>query len=125
MVFLYGFGCFILLLIPNGITIGAATGWLPLFSWTFLISFYIYFTITMILPIFYLLLRIYFTFEDKSLKKKFIYFAIGILLILISIYGLVLYNTWQEPIFRTLWSIVSLIVIPSGLLIYYGIGQNL
>jgi hypothetical protein len=52
---------------------------------------------------------------------------LGIMLTLISIYGLALYNTWHDPpIFRVIWSLVSLVVIPgAGLLIYYGIGQNL
>jgi len=122
---LYGVGCFIILILPDGISLGEFTNWIPIFSWNLLIFFYVYFTIGIFFPIFYLLIKIFKTFEDKSLRKKFIYFSIGILLLLVSVYGLVLYNTWQDTIFRSIWSLVSLIVIPSGLLIYYGIAQNL
>jgi len=43
----------------------------------------------------------------------------------LSSYGAVLYNTWQNPIFKLVWTFLSLIIIPSGILIYCGIARNL
>jgi hypothetical protein len=125
LLFFYGLISVILLIFPGGIDIGEHANWIPRYSLEFLILSYIYLTVAVIIPIFYFLIKIYSTFKDKPLKKKFIFFSLGIVFMLITIYGLVLYNTWQDPIFRTLWSVISLIVIPSGLLIYYGIAQNL
>jgi hypothetical protein len=53
------------------------------------------------------------------------FFFIGIFGILIAFYGLILYNTWYESLYRLIWPIVSLLTIPSGYLIYYGIGRDL
>ncbi len=121
----YGLGCLLILLIPGGIDIGIHTNWIPKYNWMFLIIFYIFFSLIIVIPTIYLLTKILFKFEDRDLRKKLFIFLIGVISMLISIYGLVLYNTWQEPTFRAIWSVVSLIVIPAGFLIYNGIGQNL
>ena len=43
-----------------------------------------------------------------------------------GIYGAALYNTWGDPIFKVVWSLIQLILIPTtNLLIYYGVGKNL
>ena len=121
----YGLGDLLILLIPGGIDIGVHTNWIPIYSWMFLIIFYIFFSLIIFIPTIFLLTKLLMSFQDRDLRKKFFIFMIGIFGMLISIYGLVLYNTWHDPTFRTIWSIVSLIVIPSGFLIYNGIGQNL
>lgn len=111
---------------PGGIIISEKTGWAPLFSWTFFLIIYIFFTIFITLPAIFLSIKLYKTFIDLKLKKKLKYFFIGVFGMLIAFYGLILYNTWPDPLFRTLWTlIVFIIVIPSGILIYYGIGQNI
>jgi len=121
----YGLGSLLLLLTPGGIDIGIHTNWIPTYSWMFLILFYIFFSLIIMIPTIYLLSKLLMSFQDRDLRKKFFIFLIGIFSMLISIYGLVLYNTWHDPTFRAIWSVVSLIVIPAGLLIYNGIGQNL
>ena len=121
----YGLGCLLILLIPGGIKIGIHTNWIPIYHWIFSIIFYIFFSLIIVSPTIYLLTKLLMSFQDRDLRKKFFIFMIGIFGMLISIYGLVLYNTWHDPTFRAIWSIVSLIVIPAGLLIYNGIGQNL
>ncbi|MHA1671822.1 MAG: hypothetical protein ACTSV5_14810 [Promethearchaeota archaeon] len=121
----YGLGCLLLILMPEGIDIGIHTNWIPKYSWTFLIIFYIFFSLIIIIPTIYLLTKLLISFQDRDLRKKFFIFLIGVSCMLISIYGVVLYNTWHDPTFRIIWSIISLIVIPAGLLIYNGIGQNL
>ncbi len=122
----YGLGCLlIILLIPGGIDVGIHTNWIPKYSWMFLIIFYIFFSLIIVIPTIYLLTKLLMSFQDRDLRKKFFIFLIGIFSMLVIFYGLVLYNTWHDPTFRVIWSIVSLIVIPAGLLIYNGIGQNL
>lgn len=116
----------ILLLLPGGITINESTGWTPIFSWPFSIIIYIFFTLVIFIPSLLLTRRLYKTFEDKTLKKKLGYFSIGIIGMFLAFYGLILYLTWYDAIFRTIWAyLVFFIVVPSGILIYYGIGHNL
>jgi len=121
----YGLGCLLILLIPGGIDIGIHTNWIPTYSWMFLIIFYIFFSLIIVIPTIYLLTKLLMNFQDRDLRKKFFIFLIGISSMIAIFYGLVLYNTWHDPTFRAIWSIVSLMVIPAGLLIYNGIGQNL
>ena len=121
----YGLGCLLILLIPEGIDVGIHTNWIPKYSWMFLIIFYIFFSLIIVIPTIYLLTKLLMSFQDRDLRKKFFIFLIGIFSMITIFYGLVLYNTWQDQTFRAIWSIVSLMVIPAGLLIYNGIGQNL
>ena len=121
----YGLGCLLLILIPGGIDIGIHTDWIPKYSWMFLIIFYIYFSLIIVIPTIYLLTKLLLSFQDRNLRKKFFIFMIGIYFMIFSVYGIVLYNTWEYKTFREIWSILSLIAIPAGFLIYNGIGQNL
>ena len=121
----YGLGCLLILLIPGGIDLGIHTNWIPRYSWIVLIIFYIFFSLIIFIPTIYLLTKLFISFQDRDLRRKFFLFMIGIFSMLISVYGIVLYNTWHDPTFRAIWSIISLMVIPAGLLIYNGIGQNL
>ena len=122
----YGLGCLLILLIPEGIDFLNHTNWIPIYSLMFLIVFYIFFSLIIVIPTIYLLTKLLMSFQDKGLRKKFFIFMIGILCMLMSFYGLVLFNTWHDPTFRAIWNIFSSsIVIPAGLLIYNGIGQNL
>ena len=126
IIFVYGISIFFLFCIPGAITINENTKWVPLFSWQFLIYIYLFFTITIFMPTLILSIKLYNTFEDKRLKRKLKFFFIGIIGMFSAFYGLILYNTWHDPFFRTIWAfIVFLIVVPSGFLIYYGIGQNI
>ena len=125
IIFSYVFILLLLFNFPGGITINENTNWRPVFSWTFLISLYIFFTCFIIIPNIILSIKIYKKFEDKNLKKKLKLFFLGINGTFFTYYGLLLYNTWDDPLFRAIWSVLSFIIIPSGLLIYYGIGKDL
>lgn len=125
---LYGIILFLLISIASitgAITINTTTNWIPIYSWSFLIALYIFFSIFVSLPTIIFSIKLYTTFKDKELKKKLMFFFLGIFGIFIAFYGLILYNTWQEPIYRFAWPILSLLTIPSGYLIYYGIVRNL
>lgn len=125
IIFTYAMIIFVILILPDGITINENTNWAPVFSWSFLIFLYITFTIMILIPSIILSIKLYKRLEDRNLRKKFRYFFLGVIGMYTLIYGLVLYNTWDNPIFKTIWFFLSLVAVPSGILIYYGIGQNL
>jgi len=121
---IYGFLVFIIFFTPNGITFSEQ--WRPMFSWGFLTLVYISLTVFIVLPTFWYSRRLIKTFKDKILKRKLIIFISGIAGMIISIYGTVLYITWQDSLFSSLWSIITtFIIIPSAIFIYYGIGREL
>lgn len=122
---IYGIFLFLILNIPEGIKINQYTQWTPLYSWLFIMIFYLYFALLIIFPTIYYLLKLYHKFEDKKLKRKLKYFIIGMSGMFIVFYGLILYNSSIGPEFKTIWAGLSLIVIPCGYLIYYGIGRDL
>lgn len=119
---------FFLLLLPSltrGIAFNEKTGWVPVFSWLFLILLYTLTTFMIVIPSIGLLTKLYKRFENEDLKKKLRYFMIGCYGMMFFLYGAILYNTWQNPIYKIIWSFLVLITVPSGFLIYYGIGHNL
>ena len=120
----YGIVWLLLLLYPRGISY--SENWVPIYSFPLYIAANILFTITFTIPVFYYSIRLRRLFKDSDLKKKLSLFLIGIMLITIVIYGALLYGTWQDPTFKTVWGIlVSVLLISSVLLIYYGIGRDL
>lgn len=126
IIFAYGISILLLLNFPGGININENTNWTPVYSWLFLIIIYIFFTFSIFIPSIILWIMAYKKFEDNLLKRRFKFLIIGIIEMFIAFYGLILYNTWDNPIFKSIWTfMVFLIVIPSEFLIYYGIGKNL
>jgi len=128
IIIIYGLCCFFLLIgVPEGITISDETNWTPVYSWNFLIAVYIFFTLSITITTLIYSIKLYNKFEDKNLKKKLRFFILGIFGMTIMFYGVVLFNTWNENVtFKSLWSIlVIFIMVPSAYLIFYGIGQNL
>jgi len=132
VIFSYAIILLLLLNFPGGITINEDTNWRPVYSWSFLISSYMFYTCFINIPTIILSIKIYKKFEDKNLKRKLKnlkrklkFFFIGINGFLCVYYGTLLYITWDNNIFRTIWCFLSLIIIPLGFLIYYGIGKDL
>jgi hypothetical protein len=120
----YGFIIGIIFFTPNGITFSEQ--WRPIFSWVFLTLVYIVLTVFIVLPTLWYSRSLVKTFQDKILKRKLSIFITGVIGMLFSIYGTVLYITWQGSLFSSLWSILTtFIIIPSALFIYYGIGREL
>ncbi len=115
-----------IILIPNGFAINKQTNWKPVWTWTFLIIVYLYLFIFAIIPFAVLFIKIYKTFGEKSLKRRIKYFYVGFIGMIIAMLGGMLYNTWNNAVFRMIWTgIVLFITVPSGVLIYYGIAQKL
>lgn len=117
---------FLIVMIPGGITVNESTNWGPSYSWVLLITIYIFYSIFICIPILINLTKLLRTFEDKLLRRRLILFFYGIIGVIVGIYGAALYNTWDEPTFKVIWSLIQLFLIPTTtLLIYYGVGKNL
>ena len=113
-------------MIPGGITVNESTNWGPSYSWVLLITIYIFYSIFISIPMLINLTKLLRTFEDKLLRRRLILFFYGIIGVIVGIYGAALYNTWDEPTFKVIWSLIQLFLIPTTtLLIYYGVGKNL
>ncbi|MHA2429568.1 MAG: hypothetical protein ACXACC_00910 [Promethearchaeota archaeon] len=122
----FGIACLLILLFPGGITLDSANNWRPIYSFEFLLVMYAFFTSIVFIPTIIFSVKLYRRFEAKNLKKKFRMLIIGIIEMLTLLYGTVLFNTTMNPIIRSFWGILSLIIlISSALLIYAGIGLNL
>lgn len=120
IIFSYAIIILIVLNIPGLITIIEGT---PVYSWVLLIISYIIFSLFIVIPTIIFSVKLYNIFEDETLKRKLKYFFIGIIGMYFAYYGLILYNTWFNPLFRSIWAIlVFLTVVPSGILIFYGVG---
>ena len=79
-----------------------------------------------VMPFVILFIKMYRRFEDKDLKKKMRYFFIGFWGIVLGYFGGMFYVAWNDPFLRAIWNVVTLcIIIPSCVLIYYGIGSEL
>lgn len=127
-------GMLILILYPfEGVSIHSSgyIKWAP--------YFFIYiFTIVncfAIIPIFYMSFKIYFKFETKELKRKWLYYLIGSLgLAIFNLYPIYFLNLLTfimeenesfQNILRPLISILGISVVLWGSLMYYGIGAKI
>ncbi len=120
----YGVVWLILHLYPGGITY--SENWVPIYSPSLYLAVNILFTLSFTIPVVFYAIRLRRLFKDANLKKKLSWFLIGITIQIFLIYGVLLYNTWQDPTFKTVWGISAIVLlISSGLLIYYGIGRDL
>lgn len=124
IILLYALGCILIHLFPGGITL--TENWTPVYGWIFFILAYTFITFTVVAPSILYSIRLSRKFIDRDLKKKLNMFLIGITGVIFTLYGAILFNTWQEPIFKSIYSVLGLVIlITSGLLIYYGIGKSL
>lgn len=140
-IFLYGiilfFGMLILIIVPDPLEIigveltpDGRPGWKPIF-FIYVITIITGFAI---IPVILTLFKIYFSFETKSLKKKWFYYLTGSLgLIVIVFYpililnlltGIMPSNSFLDTL-RTIVSISGISVIVWVLMMYYGIGSKL
>lgn len=120
----YGIVWLLLHFYPGGITY--SENWVPLYSFSLFLAVNILFTLSFTTPVIYYSIRLRKLFKDANLKRKLSLFLIGITMLIALIYGVLLYNTWQDPTFKTVWGLSAIVLlISSGLLIYYGIGRDL
>ena len=115
----------ILLLLPGGLIIDETTNWRGYWTFSYCITLIIFFTCVIFIPSIILLIKIYSSFEDDDLKKKWRYFVIGYCGNVEAFYGYLFYLATTDPFIKMIIAINSLIVIPAGILIYFGIAQQL
>ena len=124
IVFFYAIGCIIIHLFPGGITFNE--NWIPVYSWTFFIVASIFITIFIVIPIILYSIQLSRTFISQDLKRRLRLFLLGITALILELYGGVLFNTWQDPTFKYIYSLLAIFLfISAGLMIYYGIGKSL
>ena len=97
----------------------------PKFSPIFLIFILIITAALVVIPIISTSLKIFFSFEMKALKRKWIFYVIGFLGSISIAYLVFINNYLDNDGFRLLVAIYSISVILWGYLMYYGIGFKL
>ena len=125
IIIIYAILSFLIILYPGGITINESTNWMPVWSWEFLLIVNIFLSSFIIIPNIIISIKIYKKIKIKEIKKKWARFFFGLIGLAFVLYGTALYNTWNDPIFKLIWIPLTLIAIPSGILIYYGIAKNI
>ncbi len=121
----YAVSVFLVLSIPGGMTINENTNWRPIYSWTLVFGVSILISSFILIPTIILSIKTYKIFEDENLRRKLKYFLIGIFGMIIISYGALINMALNDPGFSLLWSFISLLVVPSGIMIYYGIGHSI
>ena len=77
-------------------------------------------------PALYLSFKIYKKFEDEELRKKWKLFIIGLICVIIFMYGIFVSNLLDNSTFRLIMGATGLILaIMSGYLMYTGVGRQL
>ena len=125
IILVYAVILFCMVFIPNGVVINASTDWRPVWSW--LLFIYVMGVVTLgFVPSFYFSIKIYKEFEEEQIKKKWRYFIMGLIGLYIFAFGSLFANALNIQTFRTIWSIISLIlVIISPISIYMGVGKQI
>ncbi|MHA1149475.1 MAG: hypothetical protein ACTSR8_14660 [Promethearchaeota archaeon] len=109
-----------------GVVINESTSWRPVYT----LPFYLYLMVILIgmglIPSMYFSYQIYKKFEDEVLKRKWIFFFIGVVLIYAFAIGTFSMNYLNVDSIRAIWALFSLLFSILGpLLIYYGVGKQL
>jgi len=125
IILFYLIGILFILLIPGGITINEQTNWKLKCSWFFTIIVVLYIICFILIPTTILSLRIYHQFKIEKLKKRWKLSCIGLSGFIFVIIGRLFYNTWNTSIYKYIWLFLSLLILPSVILIYLGIGKSL
>ena len=77
--------------------------------------FFLYATILLvcfaIIPTIYISIRIYYKFEAEQLKKKWIFYLIGTIIVYIELLGVGVMILINDPELRAIWNIVDLAVV--------------
>jgi len=108
-----------------GIDLTPTVGTVPQWGLIFVICIISIMSVFVIIPIIRTSLKIYVSFETKALKKKWLYYLIGSLGLILMFYFMLIDNLYLGDVFRTITLILGVSVIVWGYLMYYGIGFKL
>jgi len=124
IILIYSILLFLTFFIPNGLKINESTDWHPVYSDFFIISLLTILTVSF-LPTLYFSIRNSKMFQNPMLKRKWLFFIVGILLLYFFAYGTLIIYKFTLGNILLIWSIISLIlIIISALFIYYGIDNQ-
>ncbi len=121
---IYALLLIVLWFIPDGLRLNEVT-WKPEWSWSFFTYSIAICSSIAIGPTIYVSFKIYRSFQKDILKKKWIFFLVGIFGYFFLYYGTSLSNTLADPTFRLIWSIISLPILISIYFIYHGVAKQL
>jgi hypothetical protein len=119
----YTLFCSFLYILPDGVIINESTAWKPLYNLHFSLFTFFSLLVLYIFPIFYLSSKIYTSFQTKELKKQWISFLSGIFLYFCILVSTTFLNLSLDIVYKLLIFLFGLLSIPSGYLIYQGIGK--
>ena len=111
-----------MILIPGGIEISPETNWLP--NWSPSVFLYAVVTMTILttIPFYYSSLKLYCSFREQELRKKWSYFIIGTSMLYFILYGTFISHLIFNQMFYLVFSPIKLIFAISGtILSYYGV----
>ncbi len=109
----------------GGITINESTNWKPVFNLPFFIYLIVVITVMGMIPTLFTSYKIYLEFNDKQLRKKWLFFIIGATGLYIYMYAAFTANILNIPTFRLILSLFGLTVVLWVYLLYYGVGRQL
>lgn len=111
----------------GGIRYDSSTGWIPVYTVEFFIVTWVYLTIFIIVPQVILTRKLLNAYEGAKLKKRIKQFLISFFLEYVTIYLLILYNTWTEnPLLRLISPTLNFIIgMFAVYYIYKGLGKGL
>jgi len=111
----------------NGIRLDSSTGWIPMYSWVFLIISWVFLFIFVIIPEINLSFKLVKVFEGRILKRRINLFVVSVFIESSLVFGLFLYNTWID---NTIYRIIYPLTFPiigtiAAFLMYKSFGKEL
>ena len=109
----------------RGVIINSSTEWRP--EWN--LFFYLYVTAIQtgftVIPIIFTSFKIFFKMEQKQIRRRWMYFILGIFGLLLSMYLTFLSNFLNNDLFRLISTLYAITIVLWAFLIYIGIGKQL
>jgi len=122
---IYAIGLLAFLIFSEGYVISEDTDWRPIFYPQFYFSLVLLTVITITGPSLFIAAYLYTRLKEDFLKKRWKLFLIGYTGFLITFYEFLSYNVVAFKDFRPIFLLISFLVFPSGILVYYGVVRQL
>jgi len=109
----------------DGIIIDESTSWKPVWNLPFLLYALILLSLYIVIPLTYLLIKVYISFNEAELKRRWLFFTLGVLPYFAILYLTSISNFLNDPTFRLIASIAGLSLFATAFLLYYGVVRQL
>ncbi len=121
-ILLYAIALLGIFFIPESVSINKSTDWRPVYSFHFMLYLIIVNIGMAGVPLIVMSIRMYYTMESLNLKRKFLCFCIALYLYFFVLISLTILN-YLNLDSRLLNFGISLIMLPSAFLMYYGMNK--